>query len=803
MIIDYSLSYGKPLIHLWYRKDKQKIHRIIDNFKPYFYVEKKAFDKKLLNNNCSLEEGYKSLYGDELIKIICTNPKDVGTLRQNFNCSYEADILFSNRYLIDNKVDFGDIPKIMYWDIEVLHEKGKFPEPNEAKYPLVSITFTSNYTDNYVTLFFDEKIIDKDVKNNIWIDRVNKKECKWTIKTFSKEKDMLLDFLNYVKIGDPDIFTGWNTDFFDMPYLINRMKNLGINYHELSPLNYVNIQPPRRNNRTGLLEQAVPKISGRNMFDLLIPYKKMNIGELKSRRLDAIGEKELGVKKVHYSGDLIDLYNKDKKLFCEYNLGDVELVKHIDNKVGIIKYFFELAKFIGCSIGDTMSNSRMGDIFTLKYCKEKGICLPSKKFTEAETFQGAIVIDPKLGMFDNVIVLDLKRIYPSCIISSNMSPETVDKDNGEIKLGNGMAFTNKRIGFSPEVLRRLFKVRDEKAKIKKQFEVKTIEWEKAKREEQFVKDLVNSFYGLLSYAGYRLYSPDIGASVTYMGRQVITHCKKIIEKSGHEILYGDTDSIFFLSNTNDAVQEGREVAKLINDSFDDFALTFGIKDHVFAIEFEKVYRKIIFIKKKGDLSAAKKRYIGKLCFYDGQVTDKLDYRGIESRRSDSSEITQDMMLKVFDMVLSQTKKDVVDKYIEQKINDFKKMSLDSVGIPKGIQKDVSDYYGENKNGDKKSPSAHIRGLEYSNKFFKTTMGKGSKPKYLYVKRKISERYKYPFTDVITFEEQIDIPEGFWNEYDVNYDMMIDKLIIDKLRPIYDVLKWSFRGEGVQKSLESY
>ena len=158
MIIDYKLEYGEPIIYHWYRKGKKKVCNRIVGFSPYFYVEQRGYNATLLLGTRA-EIGYKSLFGEPLVKIITRRPSDVGRLRQDVNYSYEADVLYEKRYLIDNVVEYGDLPKVMYWDIEVLNERGVFPEPTKVEYPIISISLTSNYDDFYITLLFDKKHI--------------------------------------------------------------------------------------------------------------------------------------------------------------------------------------------------------------------------------------------------------------------------------------------------------------------------------------------------------------------------------------------------------------------------------------------------------------------------------------------------------------------------------------------------------------------------------------------------------------------------------------------------------------------
>jgi len=795
MIVEFSNRGGYSTIHHWYRKGQKKIHRVIDDFKPYFYVLTKNYTK--FPGIIAHEDGYKSLFGDDLTKVICDKSSTVSQVKNNFGLTFESDVLFTNRFIIDRDPIIGDMPKVMYLDIEVLHEKGIFPEPKEAKYPIVSITFASNYSDKYITLFYDNTYKGK--------EKVVKDTPTRKIIIFDNERDLLLNFAYYLKIGDPDILTGWNVHGFDLPYKINRFKNKNLNPNILSPLGYVTIPPPRMNMKTKKYENRQPIIKGRTIFDLIMPFKKINITELESNTLDNVAEKILGIKKLEYEGDLVDLYNRDKKKFVEYNYRDVYLSKGIDKKVGIISYFFDLSSFIGCQIGDTLSYSKIGDIFRLKHTKHiTGIILPSRKHTVSTTFKGAIVNKSIFGLHRYVIVLDLNKIYPSIIISCMFSPEyyykyiekykefVVERDIPKyVKFCTEEYEKTGKKPFTSEILLKLFKIRDKKKAIKKKFKIGTEEYDKAQREEQYVKDMINAQYGLLAYEGDRLYIPDIGAGITFMGRKINLFSQKKIEDKGYKVIYSDTDSIFFYAKTNNPKKEGKELEKYLNNSFDEFASKFNIKKHIFGIEFEKIYKSLFFgikdIKKK---IGSKKRYAGILCYKDGEDLDLLEIKGMESKRSDDSKYIKETIKNTIEKILNFIKEDDIKEYIEEKVKGYRQLDLNDIGIRKGINQEITAY---------KTRSAHIRGCEYANKYFFVNYNKGNKPMYLYVKQKKDVfRHKYKDTYVIAYEDKDIIPPDFWKEFEPDYNKMIESGILHKLAKIYAALNWNFNVLDVRE-----
>src|SRR3990167_3727975 len=635
MIIESSIENDKSIIHLWNRDSKKKIYKKIEDFQPYFFALSNDNPEGISHLIISEEEGYKTIYNDEVKKVFVKNHHVLRKVASFFKKDFEADVRYITRYLADNIIDFGEIPKILYVDIEVDVERGSFPEPSEAKFPIVSITLASNYSEKYITLFLDLK--KEFVEETFWTNRLTGVKEDWSIYFFNDEKKLLKKFLELFQLIDADILTGWNSTFFDYPYIIKRMENLNVDYNMLSPLNNVFIKPPSIRLKSGKREDNPPVIKGRLIFDLLPAYRKMSVSELQSKSLGNVGEFELGVKKVAYLGNIFDLYKKNPDKMLEYNCGDVELVKFIDEKVGIIKYFWELSKFIGCRIEDTLSASRMIDVLMLKYKKEyDNKVLPSKSSTKPQTFQGAFVKDPEIGLYNNVIVLDLNKLYPSIITTFHFSPNTIllpDYEGDCITLPNGLKFSKKEKGFTPQILEKLFHIRSFYEEEKEKFEEDTREWEIANNNRQFAKDLCNSFYGILSYSGCRCYVPEVGASITLMGREIIKATIEFVEKLGYKVIYSDTDSIFLLGKSvgeESLFREGFLVEEKLNSFYPEFVKKYGVDDSSISISLEKIYEKFLIL--------AKKRYSGFL-----YKKGRLESKGIETRRSDSSKFTKNIL----------------------------------------------------------------------------------------------------------------------------------------------------------------
>jgi len=540
MNIEYNIENGKPIIYHYRRENGIRICHRIESFQPYFYVPEDdilpMMDGKIDNRIVRTESGFHSIINEPLKKVVCVLPKHVKELRDYFSKSFEADVGFTKRWMVDTEPSFGDEFSIFFLDIEVVDSHG-FPRPEEAKETILAITCFDTLKQKYWSLVLDKE---RKVENRTRIGIIDKKEYPWNIKHYINENEMLEAFIDLVKFCDPDILSGWNAYKFDLEYLLKRMKNINVNYNGLSPLNRVREGSYRQgllNKREKVKESA--DIAGRLFFDCLEAYARIQRRGIESYSLDNVAMRELGFGKIKTGKRVVDLTIEE---LLEYNSMDVELTKEIEVKRKVISYFWGMADFIKCNITDTKSFSRMTDTFMLR--KKGNMVFPSVKITQSETFKGATVFDPPKGQFENVMVFDLTSLYPSIIMSMNTSVETVcTAEEADVRIPElGIYFTNKKEGFIPKVMRDLFDERDKYRKILESglYKRGTDEWTLAWNKSEYVKQMANSIYGLFSYKGFRLYVMKLSEMTTYMGRKTLEWTKRIAEENGYKVIAGDS-----------------------------------------------------------------------------------------------------------------------------------------------------------------------------------------------------------------------------------------------------------------------
>lgn len=740
MVINIEAK-GKD-IHLFGRTyDGTPIYEIDKSFVPYFYVA--ASDGR-----------FTSIFGERARKVELEHPGQTKTERQKYPKTFEADVTYVNRYLIDKYEILEKEPlRILYLDIECLTDDGAFPSPQTVPSPITVVGCYDSFKKKYVQFVYSPNY------------EVNQSTEQVSIFYCKTEEAMLTKFMQFMQAIRPDVICTWNGDDFDYPYLVNRVNKIGLDANEMSPMKEVYSDEDRT------------KIRGITLFDMFWGYKRLTEGGRESNSLDFIGQYELGMGKISYTGTTDDLWKQDIEKLLEYNRRDVEILYKLDAKLGMIEFFDEIRRMSKSTFGDILMNSRVIDFYILDFCKHKGLILPTREHTEGEEIEGAVVLEPVKGLHRNVCVGDLKSLYPSIIISANLSPETLSP-TGDIKLGNGVAFNSSSPGIMPTILQELFKTRSE---AKKKFkETKELKYH---NKQYAVKILMNSFYGVLGHHGYRLYRREIADSITWFGRQTIMWTKKELEGMEFKVVAGDTDSVFWISKEDSlehVVSEAKTTIMKINQSYSEFAKQYGITNHILELQFEKVYKTVFF-------QGAKKRYAGLIQWKDGEVVDEVDIKGYESRRSDTPYISRKLQKDVFRMILEDKPKEEVFEFVKGFCNDVRegKYKPEEIALPIGVSTNPYEY---------KNLPIHIRATQLANTYHKANIKAGDKIRYIYVKR---TPRGIPFQNVIAFTEKL------WPGYEVDIEQQLERIVFMKLDGIFDGLGWNISELKGQRSLDAW
>ena len=706
---------------IFYDNRKNKIH-LWDDHRGYvtFPYKKYAYIK-------SAGGTYVSLYGDRLQKVYKIE-KD--------GAYFESDVMPEIRILVDNYTESEEVSeghKVLILDIEVEVTDG-FPDVRRAENIITSIAIYDDITEEYHCFILDKK---------------GEVESTDTIHPRQTEYDLLKSFMTkYLEIS-PTILTGWNVEFFDMPYLFNRMIQV-IGYEMASCLSPIQIVK-HIDRKDKEKEQLSIKIAGVNTLDYFQLYRKFTFSERPSYRLDAIGDYELGQKKVEYEGTLNDLYENDINKFIKYNIHDCRLVKLLNDKLNFIEIARGLAHVGHVPYEDIFMSSRYLEGAILTYLKNKKIVAPNKpkrriKKKDMKKFVGAYVQEPQKGKHSWVYDLDITSMYPSCIMSLNISPETkigkikgwnpeefLKKDNRKtytiIKNGkdigkltekevseylseskvsiatNGVMYKTEKKGLLAALLEKWFNERVEYRKLAKKFHEQgdTDKSEYFDRRQYLQKILLNSLYGVLGLPVFRFYDLDNAEAVTYTGQSLIKFTKKIVNSyynkelgdTKDHCIYIDTDSVFYSATPvvkkrfpnqklNDVMMTQRilEIASEVQNYLNNSYDYFAKKFCNIDTHRFEIKQEVIA---KAGLFVTKKRYGMKIINDNGRVVNKMLVKGLDTVRSSFPVAMKELLAKLLEDILMEVPKDKLDEYILNFKKSMKLMNFDKIAMPIGVR----------------------------------------------------------------------------------------------------------------------
>jgi len=335
---------------------------------------------------------------------------------------YESDVNVVFRCLSENYLGV-DAPKLhtCFFDIEVDFDPVKGFSPTSDPFnPVTAISCYLDWLDQCVTLVIAPKHMTTETANEIVGEFEN-------TMLFKNEKEMFDVFFQLIE--DADVLTGWNSEGYDIPYMVNRVTRVMSKDDTRKFCLMGQLPKPREYERFGKSETTYDLV-GRVHLDYLQLYKKYNYESRHSYKLDAIGEMEVGENKTVYEGTLDQLYNKDFKKFIEYNRQDTMLLVKIHNKLKFLDLANALAHENTVLLPTVMGSVAMIEMAIMNEAHERGLVVPDKKRKsenddEIQQAAGAYVATPKRGLHEWVGAVDINSLYPSAIRALNMAPETI------------------------------------------------------------------------------------------------------------------------------------------------------------------------------------------------------------------------------------------------------------------------------------------------------------------------------------------------------------------------------------------
>jgi len=722
----------------------------------------------------------------------------------------------------ETPVDF-DLFNVVFIDIEVSSDEG-FPEANKALYPVISITC---YLNDIYYVWGNQEY--ETTQPNV------------VYKKFESESELLHDFVMWFRSSECDIVTGWNTRFFDLPYLYNRISRIIDEKFclKLSPWNRVY----KTNFQLGgqFLDEVT--IEGVNALDYLEIYKRFTYSAQESYRLDNIAHVELGEGKLSFDeySNLYTLHKRDYKKFIDYNIRDVELVVRMDDKNRFLENAVILTNSMKCNPNACFSQMQMWDNKLYDYLWRKKIVTPMRKSFEKESslgaVEGAYVKDPHVGMHDWVMSFDLNSLYPHLIMQYNISPETkigmtptpptvqamLDREyevpEGCTVTPNGAMFRTDKQGFLPEILQMFY---NDRVKYKKKM-LETQQLYENDKDPVLLKQIsyyhnmqmarkisLNSAYGAIGNEYFRYYDRDIAEAITMSGQLSVRTAENSINKTIQTMLNSETDFIIAADTDSIYVNCGPLVEKTYEEvPFDvEKKVVVEYLDKVGSGPFQQVLDKAyhelyeytnafenkMVMKREGisdrGVWTAKKRYILNVWNNEGVQYEKpkLKVMGLESVRSSTPELCRDKLKEAYLLIMTKTEADL-QKFNKEFRETFNQEPLENIAFPRSVK--GLEKYGSRREIYKQGCPMHVRGSLLYNHYLKekkldktfAKIQEGEKIKFVYLSlpNPIHE-------NVIAMVDGL--PEGFGLDKYVDRNIMYEKTFRKPLEELVEKIGWN-------------
>jgi DNA polymerase elongation subunit (family B) len=745
--------------------------------------------------------------------------------QSNFVCQYISDT-----YESDVRWDMEHL-KVFTIDIETATESG-FPDIRLANEEILLITIKDLNSKKIITFGARPFVHDRD--DLIYIT------CK-------DEQHLLKEFMAFWQNNYPDAITGWNTDFFDVPYLVKRIdRELGESVsRKLSPWGYLN----ERKTFIKGNEEVHYDIHGVAQLDYLELYKKFTYTKQESYRLDYIAEQELGDKKKANPADSFkEFYTHHWQQFVEYNIHDVELVDKLEDKMRLIELCITMAYNAKINYADVFSQVRMWDAIIYNHLLKKKIAIPSKTHTGKDAqFEGAYVKDPIVGLHKWIASFDLNSLYPHLIMQYNISPETLTEDKLSVNVekllnkevdtshghrrdltvtANGWCYRKDIKGFMPELMEKMY---IDRSKYKKQMLKAEQEYQNDKSKKSLLKDIsrlnnlqmamkiaLNSAYGAMGNQYFRYFDLRMAEGITtsgqlsirWMANKLNAFMNKTLKSDGKDYVIAiDTDSIYLsLEDLVEGACAGKttdQKIKFMDKICEDIFQPFIDKGYQELAEYMNAYSQKMIMKRevladKG-IWTAKKRYVLNVHNSEGvqYAKPKIKVMGLEMIKSSTPAVIRDKLRDSINVILEGNQSNL-HSYIIKFREEFNKLPLEEIAFPRGVN--GTRQYAGSPIYTKGTP-IHVRGsLLYNHYVKKMGLEKkyqlirdGDKIRFIYVKK------PNPFNeDVIAFPQEL--PKEFGLHTFIDYDLQFQKTFLDAVQNIIQPLGWNVEE---QSSLENF
>jgi DNA polymerase-2 len=625
--------------------------------------------------------GLVTLDGEPVVAVTVGVPGDVPPLRRRLEergvVCLEADVRFAYRYLIDRGIrgafkvggDYTTQPRLgrVYRNPELR------PAHWAPRLTVLSIDIETNATADQL---YAIALHTHDFERVIMVSDGTLEHAD----AVPSEKAAIRRFLGYLETLDPDVITGWNVVDFDLAVLSRIARRHGIHFAIGRNDDAFDLRKD-----ASFTRESRAVIFGRQVLDGLSLMRGAFI-RLDDYKLETAAQAFLGKGKLLAGDDrhaeIEALYQHDPQRLVAYNLQDARLVTELLDKTGLVELAIERSLLTGMQLDRVSAAIASIDSLYLNALRRRGVVAPSVSANgPVAPIMGGYVMESKPGLYENVLVFDFKSLYPSIIRTFNLDPLTLVRashpDTPAVRAPNGARFRRDVPGIIPALLTTLAGEREQAKRANNGVKANAI------------KILMNSFYGVLGAGAARLCSPDVANAVTSFGQLLIQHAAECARRQGHEVIYGDTDSLFVYPREPDPARALRLAEQLRTDIGAAVAARieseFGCTS-VLELEFEKFYRRFFLPEVRGGKVGSKKRYAG-LVADNGH--EAIEFVGLESVRRDWSPVSKRFQRELLQRVFHD---EPVEAFIRAFVAELRAARFDDeLTYKKAIRKDLDAY----------------------------------------------------------------------------------------------------------------
>ncbi|MFT4853736.1 MAG: DNA polymerase-2 [Candidatus Azotimanducaceae bacterium] len=509
----------------------------------------------------------------------------------------------------------------------------------------------------------------------------------------TSELALLLRFLAWFRVIDPDVIIGWNVINFDLRFLQQRCDHYGIDFTLGRQQEVV-----RWRSVTQTQQRYYVLIPGRVALDG-IELLKAATYQFESFSLEYVSRSLLGRGKLvtdvdDRAAEIQDLYRQDQASLARYNLEDCVLVEEIFAHTDLIAFATERARLTGLDIDRAGGSVAAFDFLYLPRLHRAGYVGPTVADHIETGSPGGFVLDSKPGLYQDVIVLDFKSLYPSIIRTFHVDPLAMvhgEHENDAIDGFRGARFS-RRHAILPGIIEHLWAARDQA--------------KRAKRDamSQAIKIIMNSFYGVLGTPGCRFFDLRLVSSITLRGHAILQTTRDLLESWGYAVIYGDTDSVFVWlrgeAQTLDVARTGGMLAGRLNDWWrTEVEATAGTVCSL-EVEYETHFRRFLMPRIRGSQAGSKKRYAG-LVVDDG--IEHIVFKGLETVRSDWTPLARGFQQQLYKLMFHDRP---VESFIRETVASVAAGQRDGeLVLRRRLRRKLSDY--------QKNVPPHVKAARHS------------------------------------------------------------------------------------------